>query len=116
METRLIDVFSEIITGEWGDEDISGTGVAVIKTTCFLNDGKIDFAKIENRLIRKKIKDEFGRVQYVIDEDKIKNKRLYNGDIIIEKSGGGIGSPVGRVVFFKSPNKKLICVIILLRY
>lgn len=106
MKTKLIDVFSDIITGEWGDEDVAGIGVSVIKTTCFQNDGKIDFDKTENRLIQKKIKDENGNVQYVIDEDKIEKKELQEGDIIIEKSGGGIGSPVGRVVFFEAPDKK----------
>ena len=106
MKTKLIDVFSDIITGVWGDEDVAGVGVSVIKTTCFQNDGKIDFDKTENRLIQKKIKDENGNVQYVIDEDKIEKKKLQKGDIIIEKSGGGIGSPVGRVVFFEAPDKK----------
>jgi len=106
MQTKLIDIFSEIITGVWGDEDIAGTGVSVVKTSSFQNDGKIDFSENENRLIRKKIKDEYGKVQYVTDEEKIENKKLQDGDIIIEKSGGGIGTPVGRVVFFSAPDKK----------
>ena len=76
MKTKLIDVFSDIITGEWGDEDVAGIGVSVIKTTCFQNDGKIDFDKTESRLIQKKIKDENGSLKYVIDEDKIEKKEL----------------------------------------
>ena len=106
MKTRLIEVFSEMITGEWGDEDIQGIGVSIIKTTCFKNDGSIDFDKTENRIIKKRIKDEFGNVQYVIDKEKIEKKKLQNGDIVIEKSGGGAESPAGRVVFFHAPDNK----------
>lgn len=106
IRTKLIDLFSDTFTGDWGDEDVAGIGVSVIKTTCFQNDGGIDFSKTENRLIQKKVKDENGNLRYIVDEDKIEKKQLQEGDILIEKSGGGIGSPAGRVVFFKAPDKK----------
>lgn len=105
MGIKLNNLLSEIISGDWGDEDIDGKGaVNVIKTTNFRNDGSISFDNIEKRVIRKKTKDESGNSIWVIDEDRIENKKLQDKDIIIEKSGGGVGTPVGRVVFFENPD------------
>jgi type I restriction enzyme S subunit len=110
MKTKLKDVLIDIISGEWGDEDLDGKGLPIIRTTNFTKDGRVDYSNIEYRLITKKIKQKNGEVVKKIDEEKIEKKKLLDGDIIIEKSGGGIGSPVGRVVYFISPdNKTYLC-------
>ena len=110
MKTKLKDVFIDIISGEWGDEDVEGTGVPIIRTTNFTKDGRINYSNLEYRLITKKIKSKKGEVVKKIDKEKIEKKKLFDEDIIIEKSGGGIGSPVGRVVYFISPdNKTYLC-------
>ncbi len=84
------ELITEIITGEWGIDAIKDKGVAVIRTANFLNSGQIDFSKIVRR---------------EIDEKKVSKKKLFSGDIIIEKSGGSLIQPVGRVVLFKNPDK-----------
>ena len=95
---KLTDI-CEIITGEWGTEisENSQNIVFVIRTTNFLNNGKID---IENRELIKR----------EIDKNKIEQKQLKKGDIIIEKSGGSPNQPVGRVVFFSlNSNEVFLC-------
>lgn len=105
MEMKLSNLFSDIITGDWGEEDTDGKdSVNIIKTTNFRNDGSISFDNIEKRVIRKKIKGDDGNPIWIIDEDKIEKKKLQDKDIIIEKSGGGAGTPVGRVVYFENPD------------
>ena len=88
-KVRLEDVVKKTITGEWGTEiknDIND--IYVIRTADFNNDGTINYENILKRNIKK---------------DKINEKKLEIGDIIVEKSGGTDKNPVGRVVFF---NKK----------
>ena len=95
---KLTDI-CEIITGEWGIEisENSQNIVSVIRTTNFLNNGKID---IQNKEL----------VKREIDEKKIEQKQLKRGDIIIEKSGGSPNQPVGRVVFFNlNSNEVFLC-------
>jgi type I restriction enzyme S subunit len=84
----LGDVFSKIFSGEWGNEcapDEKGT--KILRTTNFTNNGIINFENV---------------VERVINENKIKEKQLFENDIILEKSGGGEITPVGRVVFCSS--------------
>ena len=95
---KLTDI-CEIITGEWGTEitENSQNIVSVIRTTNFLNNGKID---IQNKELIKR----------EIDKKKIEQKQLKRGDIIIEKSGGSPNQPVGRVVFFDlNSNEIFLC-------
>ena len=69
----------------------------MIRTTNFLNNGKID---IQNKELIKR----------EIDKKKIEQKQLKRGDIIIEKSGGSPNQPVGRVVFFDlNSNEVFLC-------
>lgn len=56
MKTKLKDVLIDIISGEWGDEDIEGRGVPIIRTTNFTKDGRIDYSNIEYRLITSSLK------------------------------------------------------------
>ena len=95
---KLTDI-CEIITGEWGTEisENSQNIASIIRTTNFLNNGKID---IENKELIKR----------EIDKKKIEQKQLKRGDIIIEKSGGSPNQPVGRVVFFDlNSNEIFLC-------
>ena len=95
---KLTDI-CEIITGEWGTEinENSKNIVSIIRTTNFVNNGKIDIQNKE--LVRREM-----------DENKIEQKKLKKGDIIIEKSGGSPNQPVGRVVFFNlNSNDIFLC-------
>jgi type I restriction enzyme, S subunit len=95
MEKRIKEIITEKISGEWGEEASAGEGVPVIRTVNFTNEGIIDFGKIVYRKI---------------DTKKIKEKRLRKGDIIIEKSGGSLTQPVGRVVYFDlETNEDYLC-------
>ena len=82
----LHNIFEKSINGEWGNEDSGkGEATAVIRTSNFLNSGRLN---LDNIVCRE------------IDKDKNSDKILRTGDIIIEKSGGSPNQPVGRVVYF----------------
>lgn len=87
----LDEVISEKITGDWGDE---GDKVNVLRTTNFTNDGVIDYSNVVTRNIPEKV---------------IKRKKLVQGDVIIEKSGGSPSQPVGRVVYFERKDLVFLC-------
>jgi type I restriction enzyme S subunit len=78
----LKDIIQKPITGEWGSD---GEGIKVIRTTNFTNQGVLNLDKIVSR---------------DVSENKIAQKKLQKGDVIIEKSGGSPTQPVGRVVYF----------------
>lgn len=95
IKTSIRNLIIAKITGEWGDEATDREGVKVIRTANFTNTGIINF---DNLVYRK------------IDKDKIEQKKLRKGDIIIEKSGGSPSQPVGRVVFFDlDTEEKYLC-------
>ncbi len=95
METfKISELISDKISGEWGDE-VNGTpGVKILRTTNFTNDGRVNFDNVVLRKIRPEI---------------VWKKKLVQGDIIIEKSGGGPAQPVGRVVYFDEPRDEFLC-------
>ena len=82
---KLIDITGKAISGEWGNDDDAGTGIPVLRTTNFTNDGVINYNNVVTRDIQKK---------------DLSQKFLQPGDIIIEKSGGSDKQPVGRVVYY----------------
>jgi len=86
MMARLFDITGKCLSGEWGIDDDDGTGIPILRTTNFTNEGIINYNNVVTRQINKK---------------NIQEKYLRNGDIIIEKSGGSDNQPVGRVVFFE---------------
>lgn len=91
-KVRLEDVVQKTITGEWGTEKRNNENdIYVIRTADFNNDGTINYKNILKRNI---------------SNDKINEKKLEIGDIIIEKSGGTDKNPVGRVVLFENNNIK----------
>ena len=83
----LASVFDKPQGGEWGKDDPDNTGVPVLRTTNFTDEGIIDFTDVATR---------------IIPLDKVEKKSLSKGDILIEKSGGSNDKPVGRVVYFES--------------
>ena len=83
----LSSVFDKPQGGEWGKDDPDNTGVPVLRTTNFTDEGIIDFTDVATR---------------IIPLDKVEKKSLSKGDILIEKSGGSSDKPVGRVVYFES--------------
>ena len=82
----LADFIEVSFPGEWGQEEKDGSGVKVIRTTNFTNNGKLDLSDVVTR---------------DIDSAKIEKKKLFKGDIILERSGGTNDNPVGRVVYFE---------------
>lgn len=90
---KLVTITGKALSGEWGIEDESGTGIPVLRTTNFTNEGVIDYNDVVTRMITKKNVDE---------------KFLQVGDIIIEKSGGSDKYPVGRVVYFEGSEMKYL--------
>ncbi|GMU89137.1 MAG: hypothetical protein AMXMBFR49_13450 [Chlorobiota bacterium] len=88
---RLIDLLSSVISGEWGLEPLEEGSVSIIRTTNFLNNGKINFDNTVKRFV---------------DSGTVSKKKLQSGDVIIEKSGGSPNQPVGRVVYFEKPDDK----------
>lgn len=72
-------------SGVWGDED-TVNGVSVLRSTNFNSDGSLNFNKLSFR---------------AIDPKKRDAKLLSEGDILLEKSGGGPQQPVGRVCLFQ---------------
>lgn len=86
---HLREIIGKPLTGEWGNEDLTGTGVPVLRTTNFTNDGIISFDNVVTR---------------DISPNRLNDKWLKHGDIIIEKSGGSDRQPVGRVVYYVGEN------------
>jgi len=72
-------------SGVWGDED-ADNGISVLRSTNFNSDGSLNFKKLSFR---------------AIDPKKRDAKLLSEGDILLEKSGGGPQQPVGRVSLFQ---------------
>jgi len=76
--------------GIWGPPiNKPGEGVFILRSTNILEDGSLDFREIAERKV---------------ENNKIKNLYLQNGDILLEKSGGGPEQPVGRVAYFIAPD------------
>lgn len=93
-EEKLADLVEEKINGEWGIESLNGSGVKVLRTTNFTNEGRLNLKAV---------------VEREIDKDIVKKKKLLFGDTIIEKSGGSPTQPVGRVVYFNLKGEDYLC-------
>lgn len=81
----LDSVIEKPMSGEWGKDDPTGTGIKVLRTTNFTDLGIIDYSDVATR---------------IIDAKKAAAKYMKYGDVLIEKSGGSDTKPVGRVVFY----------------
>ena len=85
---RLIEITGKPLSGEWGTDDETGTGIPVLRTTNFTNEGVVNYENVVTRIITKK---------------NISEKYLRPGDIVLEKSGGSDKQPVGRVIYYDGP-------------
>lgn len=90
---KLIDITGKALSGEWGLDDENGSGIPVLRTTNFTNEGIVNYDNVVTRKISKK---------------NISEKFLKNGDILIEKSGGSDKFPVGRVIYYDGENDKYL--------
>src|SRR4051812_10412162 len=93
-QVKIADLIIDKISGEWGDEVNGEAGINVLRTTNFTNSGFLNF----DNVIQRKIKSEL-----------VGRKKLLQGDVIIEKSGGSPAQPVGRVVYFDRSNDVYLC-------
>lgn len=90
---KISSLITAKISGVWGTEALTKEAVSVIRTANFTNSGIISYKNVVKREIEQKVVDK---------------KKLLDGDIIIEKSGGSPNQPVGRVVYFKDPNNEVL--------
>jgi len=89
----LSDVIEHTIGGVWGGEsDTDEVEVTVVRSTEFTKRGYLNFETGVSRSIK---------------HSQLKSRELKEGDILLEKSGGGPDQPVGRVVYVTAaiPNK-----------
>jgi type I restriction enzyme, S subunit len=78
-------LITEQFAGDWGDDE-GEQAVAVIRSTNFTNDGQLDMSDIATRYF---------------PADKAARFGLKQGDLLVERSGGGPEQPVGRVGFIE---------------
>jgi len=83
--TKKLEEICEFQNGIWKGENAPFEEVQVIRNVNFLERGLINWENIEKIPIEKKV---------------LSNYLLKQGDLILERSGGGPEQPVGRVVFF----------------
>jgi len=83
--TRTISsFFTRNIAGEWGAEPTHDNAPLVVGTPNFNNDGTIDWSKVKQR---------------DIPDVQLRPRLLFEGNILVEKSGGSDDQPAGRVVY-----------------
>ncbi len=91
---KINDLITDKISGEWGEEVNGEPGVNVLRTTNFTNQGSLNLQLVVKRKIH---------------QDLVIKKKLFKGDVIIEKSGGSPSQPVGRVVYFDIEDQDYLC-------
>lgn len=81
---RLEDVLESVFAGAWGESptDVRRANVCVLRATNIDSEGRVDYSSPALR---------------VLEAREISRKRLRPGDLLVEASGGGPGTPVGRV-------------------
>lgn len=81
---KIADI-TETINGLWVGKKPPFKTVAVIRNTNFTKDCRLDLTNV---------------VYLDVEEKQFLKRKLYPGDIIIEKSGGSDKQPVGRPILF----------------
>ena len=80
--------------GVWGEEPTGDdSAVPVLRAANLTKDGRIDLSRV---MLRR------------ISDWDIKRRLMRDGDLILERSGGGPGSPVGRVALIQD-HEKIYC-------
>jgi type I restriction enzyme S subunit len=91
----LADVLDSSIGGIWGEEPgVSEVEVRVLRVTELKSHGRIDSSTAARRSITQK---------------QLESRQLRPGDLLLEKSGGGPTSPVGRVGLVKTIEEQSVC-------
>jgi len=89
-ETTIRSCLAGEFPGAWGSEPgRDGPNAHILRSTNLDDDGHINFATAAKRWI---------------DEPHLTQRRLRDGDVLLESSGGGPGKPVGRVAHFQAPD------------
>ena len=86
LHIRLKNLPFEEINGLWRTDEDDFINVCVIRSTEFSEYGTISFDKLE---------------PIPVKSSQYKTRKLFLGDIILERSGGGPEQPVGRVCWFE---------------
>ena len=82
---KVSDLLADDAPGYWGSTP-SGTGdVAVLRSTNLTDDHRLNISNVALRSF---------------PENKILEKKLEPGDLLLERSGGGPNRPVGRIAYF----------------
>ncbi|MBB5934975.1 restriction endonuclease subunit S [Streptomyces zagrosensis] len=92
---RLADVVTDVFAGAWGDSptDSRASNVQVLRATNIDSDGRIDYRSPAHR---------------VFNTREISRKSLRVGDLLLEASGGGPGTPVGRVALHVGADSEIV--------
>ena len=88
---KLKDLLESFDAGMWGKPAPEGKGLLILRSTNITNEGSLDFSNVAELDI----------------QNKIEKLKLFDGDILLEKSGGGPDQPVGRVAYFVAPNHRV---------
>jgi type I restriction enzyme S subunit len=92
---KLADLLAVSIGGIWGEEEgESEVDVAVVRVTELKAHGRIDPISAVTRSVTQK---------------QLASRELQEGDLLLEKSGGGPNSPVGRVGYFSQLSTRTVC-------
>ena len=91
--TAQISDLCEFQSGLWKGKKGPFTKINVIRNTNFQRDGNLSYENV---------------AQLDVETKELVKKQLRNGDIILEKSGGGEKTPVGRVCLFEKENNRLL--------
>ena len=83
-ERPISDLFASSLPGDWGSAGDAETGIPVLRSTNFVDDGSIDYSDIAFRSIAKA---------------RLEKRKIGVGTILIEKAGGSSTRPAGRVVY-----------------
>ncbi|MEU8735059.1 restriction endonuclease subunit S [Streptomyces tendae] len=91
---RLEDLLDSVFAGAWGESptDFRKPNVRILRATNIDSEGRVDYSRPALR---------------VLEAREISRKRLYPGDLLLEASGGGPGTPVGRVALHKGHSGEL---------
>jgi restriction endonuclease S subunit len=91
----LSSLLLDTVGGVWGDPPGTGeTGVDVVRSTEFRKDGTLHKASAVRRAVTAK---------------QLQRRKLRDGDILLEKSGGGPKQPVGRVAWVGDTDRPTVC-------
>ena len=82
----------EIKNGLWKGKKEPFINVKIIRNTNFTRDGQLNLEDV---------------AEHLVEEKHFVDRRLINGDIILENSGGGPTQPVGRVAYFDLDDREL---------